>query len=197
VLRDFPAVRAFLAANAAWEGTFAAARVFVINYMVKGLHEPVYVSSIVLAAVASGYVVAAIGAGRVGDRIGLGRVIFMSSFVYGGGLLLGGLASHWHYWYLGLVFLVSIAGGTVMTLAWGLLFKVMPEEHRGAASGLATTTKGIGLILGPVLAGAAIDLSSYRALWPICAVPVIGAIPIVAGLMRVEAANDTSARPAA
>jgi MFS family permease len=121
----------------------------------------------------------------------------MSSFVYGGGLLLGGLASHWHYWYLGLVFLVSIAGGTVMTLAWGLLFKVMPEEHRGAASGLATTTKGIGLILGPVLAGAAIDLSSYRALWPICAVPVIGAIPIVAGLMRVEAANDTSARPAA
>src|SRR5207247_2411814 len=101
VLREFPDVRAFLAANAAWEGTFAAARVFVINYVVKGLHQPVYVSSIVLAGVAGGYVVAAIGAGRIGDRVGLGRVIFACSFVYGGGLLLGGLISTWHYWYVG------------------------------------------------------------------------------------------------
>src|SRR5919205_951626 len=71
VLHEFGDVRAFLVANAAWEGTFAAARVFVINYIVKGLHQPVYVSSIVLAAVAGGYVVAAVGAGRVGDRVGL------------------------------------------------------------------------------------------------------------------------------
>jgi predicted MFS family arabinose efflux permease len=197
VLHEFSDVRAFLVANAAWEGAFAAARVFVINYVVKGLHQPVYVSSIVLAAVAAGYVVAAVGAGRIGDRVGLGRVIFAASFVYGGGFLLGGLASTWHYWYLGLVFLVAIAGGTVMTLAWGLLFKLMPVEHRGAASGLATTTKGVGLILGPVLAGGAIDLTSYRILWPICAVPVLGAIPIVARLIRVEAATGTPARTAA
>jgi MFS family permease len=197
VLSDFPNVRAFLFANAAWEGAFAAARVFVVNYVVKGLGQPVYVSSIVLAAVAGGYVVAAIGAGRVGDRVGLGRVIFVASFVYGGGLLAGGLATAWQYWYLALVFPVAIAGGTVMTLAWGLLFKVMPVEHRGAASGLATTTKGVGLILGPIVAGAAIDLTSYRALWPVCAVPVLAAIPLVARLMRVESASDRAARTAA
>jgi MFS family permease len=191
VLQQFPDVRAFLAANAAWEATFAAARVSVVNYFVKFLHEPARVSSIVLAAVAAGYVVAAVGASRLGDRFGLGRVIFISSFVYGGGFLIGGLATTWHYWYLGLVFAVAIAGGTVMTLAWGLLFKLMPAEHRGAASGLATTTKGIGLIVGPVLAGAAIDLTSYRALWPMCAVPVIGAIPIVARLMRAEHARSS------
>jgi len=186
VLRDFPDVRAFLLANAAWEGTFAAARVFVVNYIVKGLGQPVYVSSIVLAGVAGGYVVAAVGAGRVGDRIGLGRVIFACSFVYGGGLLGGGFASTWHYWYLALIFPVAVAGGPVMTLAWGLLFKVMPVQHRGAASGLATTTKGLGLIVGPLAAGAVIDLTSYRALWPVCAVPVLAAIPIVAHLMRIE-----------
>jgi MFS family permease len=81
-----------------------------------------------------------------------------------------------------------------MTLAWGLLFKLMPVEHRGAASGLATTTKGIGLIVGPVLAGAAIDLTSYRALWPMCGVLVVGAIPIVARLARVETATGRPAR---
>jgi MFS family permease len=190
VLREFPDVRAFLTANAAWEGTFAAARVFVVNYVVKGLHQPVYVSSIVLAGVAGGYVVAAVAAGRIGDRIGLARVIFVCSFIYGGGYLVGGLATSWHYWYLVLIFPVAIAGGTVMTLAWGLLFKVMPAEHRGAAAGLATTTKGIGLILGPLLAGAVIDLTSYRALWPVCAVPVLAVIPIVARLIRVEARSE-------
>jgi MFS family permease len=193
VLREFPDVRAFLAANAAWEGTFAAARVFVVNYVVKGLHQPVYVSSIVLAGVAAGYVVAALAAGWIGDRVGLGRVIFVCSFIYGGGYLIGGLATTWHYWYLGLIFPVAIAGGTVMTLSWGLLFKVMPVEHRGAAAGLATTTKGLGLIVGPLLAGAMIDLTSYRALWPVCALPVLAAIPIVVRLMRVEAAADRSA----
>ena len=40
-----------------------------------------------------------------------------------------------------------------MTLAWGLLFKLMPRQHRGTISGLATTTKGIGLLIGPLIAG--------------------------------------------
>ena len=44
-----------------------------------------------------------------------------------------------------------------MTLAWGLLFKLMPPHERGAIAGLATTTKGLGLIIGPLVAGAAID----------------------------------------
>ena len=50
---------------------------------------------------------------------------------------------------------------------------------RGAIAGLATTTKGIGLLIGPLLAGAAIDLLSpylddtrgYQVLWPILGVP--------------------------
>ena len=81
-----------------------------------------------------------------------------------------------------------------MTLAWGLLFKLMPAADRGAIAGLATTTKGIGLITGPLLAGIAIDLLSpyledthgYQVLWPILAVPVLLAIPLVARLAHVE-----------
>ena len=85
-----------------------------------------------------------------------------------------------------------------MTLAWGLLFKLMPEEHRGSVSGLATTTKGIGLVAGPLLAGGAIDAAApflgktkgYEVLWPVCALPVLAAIPVVRRLRGAEQGRE-------
>ncbi len=88
-------VRRFLLANSAWEGTFAAARSFVILYVTDGLHQSKTVSGEILAAVAVGYVVAAMFAGRLGDRFGLARVIFFASFVYGSSFLVAGLAQQW------------------------------------------------------------------------------------------------------
>jgi predicted MFS family arabinose efflux permease len=121
-------------------------------------------------------------------------VIFWSSWVYGCGFLIAGFASTWQTWYFALIIPVAVSGGLVMTLAWGLLFKLMPEEHRGAVSGLATTTKGLGLLLGAPIAGAAIDLArpylpetnGYQILWPVCAIPILAVIPLVYKLMRVE-----------
>ena len=147
-----------------------------------------------LGAVAAGYVIAALFAGRLGDRFGLARVIFFASFIYGGGYLVAGFASEWHDWYFALIVPVAVAGGTVMTLAWGLLFKLMPMQHRGAISGLATTTKGLGLLLGAPIAGAAIDLArpflnsteGYQILWPVCGIPILAAIPLVYRLMCIE-----------
>jgi MFS family permease len=194
IFRREPDVRMFLAANAAWEGTFAAMRTWVVLYITKGLDQPLSTSSWVLFTVAAGYIVAALIAGPIGDRIGLARTILYASCVYGVGLLFAGLANSWHSWYYGVIFPVAIAGGVVMTLSWALLFKLMPAQHRGAISGIATTTKGWGLLLGPLIAGAAIDLfgpylektDGYQALWPVCALPVLLAIPIVASLIRVE-----------
>jgi MFS family permease len=203
LFREEPEVRTFLACNAAWEGTFAAMSTFVVLYITKGLHEPLWVSSAVLADVAVGYVVAAIAAGPIGDRVGLARVIFFASFVYGGGLLAAGLPTHWHNYYFVFIFPVAVAAGMVMTLAWGLLFKLMPAQHRGAISGLATTTKGWGLLFGPLIAGGAIDLASpylkttsgYQILWPVCAVPVLVAIPLVGSLLAVEATGKPEPQP--
>ena len=202
ILREEREVRWFLTANAAWEGTFAAARIFVVLYITKGLGQSPRIASLVLATVAGGYVVAAIGSGRIADRIGLGRVIFFASFVYAAGFLVGGFAEKWHDWYYALIFPVAVAGGTVMTQAWGLLFKLMPPRHRGAISGLATTTKGVGLIVGPLLAGGAIDVSSpylratdgYQVLWFACALPILAVIPLVARLAQVE--SDASGKEA-
>jgi MFS family permease len=203
VFRDVPEVRRFLLANAAWEGTFAAMRTFVVLYITKGLGQPLSTSSAVLATVAVGYVLAATGSGPLGDRFGLARVIFGASFVYGAGLLIAGLAQEWHNWYYGLILPVAVAGGTVMTLSWGLLFKLMPPQHRGAIAGLATTTKGLGLLVGPLVAGVMIDVlkpylsktHGYEALWPVCAVPVLAAIPLVASLIRSEAAGKPEPQP--
>jgi MFS family permease len=91
----------------------------------------------------------------------------------------------------------------VMTLAWGLLFKLMPPQHRGAISGLATTTKGFGLLLGAPLAGFAIDLArpyltathGYQVLWPFCGVPILLAIPLVYRLIAVEPQGPVEPEP--
>jgi MFS family permease len=198
VLRGNRDVVKFLVANSAWEGTFAGARTFVVLYVTIGLGEPLSTSSTVLAAVAGGYIVAALVAGPAGDRYGLAPVIVGASLVYGLGLLGGGLATTWHAWYLPIVFVVSIAGGAVMTLAWGLLFKLMPDRERGAVAGLATTTKGIGLVIGPLLAGACIDVlrgplgetGGYQALWPILALPILAVVPLVWSLRSAESAAD-------
>ena len=101
VFHEVPEVRRFLFANAAWEGTFAAMRTFVVLYITKGLGEPLSTSSAVLATVAVGYVIAALGSWHLGNRFGLARVILAASFVYGGGLLAAGLATEWHNWYFG------------------------------------------------------------------------------------------------
>jgi MFS family permease len=203
VVRRDRTVRRFLVANTAWEATFAGMRTFVVLYILKGLDESLYVSSTVLAAVALGYVLAAALASRFGDHWGLGNVILGASLVYGLGLLTAGFATTWHWWYYGLIFPVAMAGGTVMTLAWGLLFKVIPPTDRGTITGLATTTKGIGLIIGPLAAGAAIDILSpylsatdgYAAVWPAMAIPVLAVIPLVVKLAEAEA-RGTATRPA-
>ena len=91
-----------------------------------------------------------------------------------------------------MIFVVAIFAGAVMTLAWGLLFKLMPADDRGAIAGLATTTKGIGLIVGDAPGGdpdrrpAAVPArrrTGYQVLWPVLAVPILLAVPLVASLI--------------
>ena len=132
VFHEVPEVRRFLFANAAWEGTFAAMRTFVVLYITKGLGQPLSTSSAVLATVAVGYVIAALAlveARRpVRARAGDLRARRSSTAP---GCSSPGSRQEWHNWYYGLILPVAVAGGTVMTLSWALLFKLMPAQHRG------------------------------------------------------------------
>lgn len=196
-------VRRFLIANTAWETTFAGMRTFVVLYIVEGLGESVGLAVAVLAVVTVGYGLAAAALGPFADRLGVARVILWASVVYGLGLLCGGFATSWHAWYFVLVFVVSVAGGTVMTLAWSLLYRLMPGHDQGATTGLAVTTRGIGLLLGPPLVGLAVDLlepvldatNGYAAIWPAVALPVLAVIPLVASLRRAELTLNGVASP--
>ncbi len=207
IVRTEREVRLFLICNTAWEATFAGMRTFVVLYIVDGLGQPLYVSSAVLSVVAIGYVLAAFVCGGLGDKFGISRVILGASVVYGLGLTLSVLARQWHWWYYPLIAPVAVAGGTVMTLSWGLLFKLMPARERGAIAGLAIMTKGIGLLLGPLAVGAVIDIfhpllrstDGYAAMWPAVGIPVLLVVPIVALLVDAEArvATRTGRPPAA
>jgi MFS family permease len=193
VLREEELVRRFLLANALWEGAFAAARTFAVLYVTKGLGGTAATATGVLACVAAGYVIAAAVSGRLGDRFGLVPVILGASVVYAGGLFGAGFAETWHNAYYAVIIPVSIAAGTVMTLSWGLLFKLMPSHRRGAIAGLALGTKGVGLLF-TVVAGVVIDAFSstfektngYQVLWPLCAIPIALSIPLVGSLLRAE-----------
>ncbi|MCL4288709.1 MAG: MFS transporter [Thermoleophilia bacterium] len=199
IVRKEREVRLFLICNTAWEATFAGMRTFVVLYIVDGLGQPLYVSSAVLSVVAIGYVFAAFASGRLGDKFGIARVILGASIVYGLGLTLSVLARQWHWWYYPLIAPVAVAGGMVMTLSWGLLFKLMPARERGAISGLAIMTKGIGLLLGPLAVGAVIDIfhpllrstDGYAAMWPAVGIPVLLVVPIVVLLIEAEAKSAT------
>ncbi|MEZ5102802.1 MAG: MFS transporter [Thermoleophilia bacterium] len=194
-------VRAFLLANAAWETAFAGMRTFVVLAIVDGFGQSLAVSSAVLAVVTVGYAIAAVALGPFADRIGVGRVILVASTIYGLGLFGAGFATRWHDWYYAVVLVVAVAAGAVMTLAWALLFKVMPERDQGAATGLALATRGIGLLVGPPLVGLSIDwleplfeqTDGYGVVWPAVSLPVLAAVPLVARLARVERERTAAA----
>ena len=72
-------------------------------------------------------------------------------------------------------------------------------------SGLATTTKGFGLIIGPIAAGAAMDIfgryftstNGYQLLWPILGIPILAVIPLVRHMaVHEEGASGTPVRSA-
>jgi MFS family permease len=68
-----------------------------------------------------------------------------------------------------------------MTLPQALLFTVAPPGSAGAAAGLLDLSRGIGVVLGPVVVGVAIQVfhqpfdatDGYGAMWPVIGIPVL------------------------
>ena len=202
IVRHDRNVRRFLIANAAWEAAFAGARTFVVLYVIVGLGQPLYVSSVLLAVIGGSYMAAAAVSARFGDRFGFGNVILGASIVYGLGLLVGGFATTWHWWYFSFIAPVAFAAATVMTLAWALLFRFMGAADQGSITALATTTRGIGLLIGPLAVGASVDIfhpfleetEGYAAVWPTLAIPILAVIPLVTLLADSERSLRAASR---
>ncbi len=186
LVREHPALRYLLLANSLWELSLAALKTFVILYVTLGLGFGVGTASLIVGGTAL-FVLAAAGVvGKLGDRFGRARVMEVALWVYGFGLLVPFLTSNPALIVAVLPF-VAFGGGTVMTLPYALLMPMMPEDEHGALTGLYSTSRGLGIMLGPLLAGAAIDAfrgslhgtQGYAAVWLVCSAAIFASLVVL------------------
>jgi MFS family permease len=190
-------LRAFAVANALWEFSFTGLKSFVVLYVVRGLGLSASVASAVIAVVAVAYVAGAPLAGRLADRYGIVRVLRVAALVYGVGLVAGVFPHTLAPLLIGLP-VVALAGAVLMTLPQALAFTLAPTGSEGAVAGLQDFSRGLGVVLGPVAVGIAIDFSSsqlsathgYAAMWPVIGIPVLASLIFLRKLDGAAAAGS-------
>ncbi|HYX88176.1 MAG TPA: MFS transporter [Gaiellaceae bacterium] len=179
-------LRTVAVANALWEFSFSGLKSFIVLYLVRGLGRSPSAASAVIAIVAVAYVAGAPLAGRLADRHGIVPVLRVSSLVYGAGLFAGVFPHTLVPLLIGLPF-VALAGAVVMTLPQALAFTLAPLGSAGAAAGLLDFSRGLGVVLGPIVVGAAIGVfrgefgstHGYAVMWPVISLPVLASVPIL------------------
>ena len=200
MLRERAELRLFLVANALWELTLAALKTFVVLYITKGMGLSLSTSSGIIAAVSLLIIVASPVSGKLGDRFGKARVMRWACTVYGLGFLIPFLITNKIVVAVSVPF-IAFGGGVVMTLPYALLTPLMDEEEHGALTGYYSFSRGIGIALGPVIAGAAIGATAsssffgathgYQAMWGVCAVAALLSIwPLTALRRRIGDEED-------
>lgn len=179
-------LRSFFIANALWELALGALKTFVILWLTRGLGISLSGAALAVGAVALFVLVGAAGSGKLGDRYGRRRVMLISVVVFGLALLVPLLSTST------LVIAVAapaiaLGGGVLMSLPYALLVPLMPEDHHGALTGFYSVSRGIGLMLGPLLGGIAVSLGSglfastegYAAVWFVCAAASLLSVPFL------------------
>jgi MFS family permease len=125
--------------------------------------------------------------GKLGDRLGRLRVIMVALWCYGVGFLIPIFTTSRPIIIAAIPF-IAAGGGTVMTLAYALLMPLMPEDEHGALTGFYSLSRGIGIVVGPILAGVLIAVTQstpfsgthgFQAIWIVCAAGAFGSIPFV------------------
>ena len=178
-LRNRP-LQIFVAANALWEFSFAGLKVFIVLYITHGLGHSKNLASAVITIVAVAYVIGAPIAGRAAERWGIVRVMEVAALSYGLILCAAVLARSVPPMLIALP-VGALAGAILMTLPQALAFTLAPEGAQGAAAGLVDFSRGIGVVLGPVLVGAAVSACThfsffshthgYAVMWGVIGVP--------------------------
>ena len=199
LLREHPALRWFVAANALWELALAALRAFAVLYITVGLDRSAGFASLVLGVVVVAALIAAPAAGWLGDRFGRRRVLNVALWVYGVGLLLPAVSDSPYL--LPFVFAGAVAAVTVMTLPYAVLMDVLPEGDDGSAAGVYGFSRGLGLLAGPLIAGTAISVAQpvfassngYAAIFAVASLSVLASIPVLRRVGAEERRGRTSA----
>jgi MFS family permease len=196
LLTESVALRSYLIANALWEMALSALKAFIVLYLTVGLGYKLSVASLLIGGVALVILLGAIAAGKAGDRFGRLRVLNWALLAYGCGYLVLIFTTSRPLIGAAIPF-VALGGGTVMTLAFAVLMPLMPEDEHGALTGFYSLSRGIGIVLGPVLAGVLISVTQsgpfassrgFQAMWIVCATGAFASLPFVRRLRREEEA---------
>lgn len=153
MVRGDPAIRNWAVVNACLEAALGALRTFVVLYLTVGLGFSLGGASGALVLVGLSAVLAAPVAGKFADRFGARRVMSVSVAVFAAGLTVPLLTTDTVF--VAAVIPVAFAAVVLMTLPYAILMKLMPEAEHGVSAGLFGLSRGVGIIVGPLLAGLA------------------------------------------
>ena len=115
--------------------------------------------------------------------------------VYGIGLLVPGFTDS-RIAIAAVLPIVAIGGGVVMSLPYAILMPLMPEDEHGALTGYYSLSRGLGTLLGPLIAGVCISsfgsafasTDGYAVMWIVCGVAILASVPLLVLLRRSEQA---------
>jgi MFS family permease len=199
LVRGSRALRAFLIANALWELSLGALKTFIVLYVTAGLGYSRSIAALIIGAVAVLVLLTALASGKLADRFGQITVLKAGLPVYGLGMLVPLVTAT--PWLVALsVPFVAIGGGAIMALPYAVLIPLMPDEEHGTLTGVYSFSRGIGVWLGPLLAGLAITAGAglfagthgYQAMWLVCSAAVLASLPFVRRLdARTQGHGDT------
>jgi Na+/melibiose symporter-like transporter len=176
LIKEHPALRAYFWANAMWETALSALKAFIILYLTLGLRYSLSTASLMVGGVALVILIGAGGSGKLADRFGRVRIVSIAVLAYGAGYLVPIFTTSRPAIGVAIPF-IALGGGTVMTMAYALLMPLMPDDEHGALTGFYSVSRGVGIILGPVIAGALIWISrggvfkathGFQAMWIVC-----------------------------
>lgn len=194
LIKKHPALRSYFVANALWEMSLAALKAFIVLYLTVGLHYKLDTASLLIGGAALVILFGAAGAGKLGDRFGRIRVVRIALVCYGVGFLVLVFTTSRPLMAAAIPF-VAIGGGAVMTMAYAILMPLMPEDEHGALTGFYSASRGVGITLGPIIAGVLISVTSagpfasthgFQAMWIVCAGAALGSLLFLRQLAQAE-----------
>jgi MFS-type transporter involved in bile tolerance (Atg22 family) len=185
------ALRVYLAANALWELSLGGLKTFVVLYITKGLGYSLSASSLIIGVVAVVILAGALVSGKLGDRIGKLETMPGGLWVYGITLTIP-IFTATPAALIAITPVIAFGGGMIMSLPYALLMPLMPKGEHGSLTGFYAFSRGLGTMLGPLLAGLAVQAlgglfsatHGYAAMWIVCSGAILGSIPLLALLRR-------------
>lgn len=186
-IRSHPPLRRYLVANALWEGGVGAIKTFVILWITVGLGLSLTAAAGALGGAAVCVLAGAALAGKLADRFGAARVMQFAAGGFGAPMVVPFLSQE-PTLLVPAVPVIATCGGIVMALPYALLIPMMPAAEHGLLSGFYSLSRGLGLMIGPLLAGVAIEIlrafgdplgtQGYAAVWVIAGALLVASIPL-------------------